>query len=51
MVQTILETAKDLTHSLVEVGRLSAEGLQGTLQKADKVWHPENPAACSSNNN
>jgi predicted transcriptional regulator len=33
MVQTLLEMAKDLTHSLVEAGRLSAEDLQDALQK------------------
>jgi hypothetical protein len=34
MVQTLLEMAKDLTRSLVEAGKLSAEDMQNTLQQA-----------------
>ena len=34
MPQTLLEMAKDLTHTLVETGRLSVEEMQVTLQKA-----------------
>jgi predicted transcriptional regulator len=34
MAQTLVEMAKDLTRSLVETGRLSAEDLQDTLQQA-----------------
>src|SRR5688572_16695131 len=34
MAQTLVEMAKDLTRSLVETGRLSAEDIQGTLQQA-----------------
>ena len=33
MTQTLLEMAKDLTHSLVETGRLPAENMQDTLQQ------------------
>ena len=32
MAQSLLEIAKDLTHILVETGRLSAEDMQDTLQ-------------------
>ena len=32
MAQTLVEMAKDLTRTLVETGRLSAEDLQHTLQ-------------------
>jgi predicted transcriptional regulator len=32
MAQSLLEIAKDLTHTLVETGRLSAEDMQDTLQ-------------------
>jgi predicted transcriptional regulator len=34
MAQTLVEMAKDLTRSLVETGRLSAEDIQDTLQQA-----------------
>jgi predicted transcriptional regulator len=34
MEQTLVEMAKDLTRSLVETGRLSAEDIQDTLQQA-----------------
>jgi predicted transcriptional regulator len=34
MEQTLLEMAKDLTRSLVETGKLSAEDMQRTLQQA-----------------
>jgi predicted transcriptional regulator len=34
MAQTLVEMAKDLTRSLVETGRLSAENIQDTLQQA-----------------
>ena len=33
MTQTLLEMAKDLTRSLVESGRLSAENMQDVLQQ------------------
>ena len=32
MAQSLLEIAKDLTHTLVETGGLSAEDMQDTLQ-------------------
>jgi predicted transcriptional regulator len=32
MAQSLLEIAKDLTHTLIETGRLSAEDMQDTLQ-------------------
>jgi predicted transcriptional regulator len=32
MAQSLLEIAKDLTHTLIEIGRLSAEDMQDTLQ-------------------
>ena len=32
MTQSLLEIAKDLTHTLIETGRLSAEDMQDTLQ-------------------
>ena len=34
MTQTLVEMAKDLTRSLVETGRLSADDMQHTLQQA-----------------
>lgn len=37
MTQTLLEMAKDLTRSLVETGRLSAEDMQDVLQQTHTI--------------